>query len=45
MLLERIRTLEQTASRQVLPKGYEFRIVGGDLVVHRLSDGAEVVIL
>lgn len=45
VLSDKIKTLEQTASRQALPKGYEFRVVGGQLVVYRLSDGAQAVIL
>lgn len=44
-LLDRIRRLEETASRRALPPGYEYTVSGGQLTVVRTSDGAQAVIL
>lgn len=39
---DRLRQLEEIASRRVLPPGYQFTYNGsGDLIVKRISDGAD----
>jgi len=43
---ERVRKLEDTASRRVLPAGYTFAVnTNGDLVVIRDADGQTEVII
>ena len=40
-IFDRIEKLEETASRQSLPKGYRFVVADGTLKIRRDSDGAE----
>jgi hypothetical protein len=44
-LSERLESLENAASRRLLPPGYIWTITGGQLVVKRESDGQEQVVL
>lgn len=45
-LVARIRTLEDTASRRVLPPGYKWtHDDAGNLVIERDSDGTQTVIV
>lgn len=44
-LFARVRRLEETCSRRTLPPGYEAsKNADGDLILRRVSDGAEEVI-
>lgn len=42
---DRIRRLEDTSARRVLPPGYEFEIAAGNLVITRISDGATATLV
>lgn len=46
-IMERLRVLEEIATRRVLPMGYEFtyNIGTGELLVRRLSDGSTVSLI